>query len=238
MHATRSRRLLSLASIPVVVIVVLLGIWVTGAVVTNDFAVAMWLTVGWMLMAGLVCLAVAVRSTALRWPVLGAYVAVAVAAGGYLGSSTFIDDVVDEQVATAAPAEDATSATDGEATTDRKPGRAAPRRNVRLRVGRFEAVRHSAAGTATVIRLAEGGRVLTLTDFDVDNGPDLRVYLVAGPARSEGEVDDFLDLGALKGNRGNQQYEIPDRVDVDRYATAVIWCRAFSVLFARAPTQR
>ena len=77
--------------------------------------------------------------------------------------------------------------------------------------------------------------MLTLTDFDVDNGPDLRVYLVAGPARSEGEVDEFVDLGALKGNRGDQQYEIPDGVDVGRYATAVIWCRAFSVLFARAP---
>lgn len=236
MQATRSRRFLGLASIPAVVIVVLLGIWVTGAVITNNFAVAMWLTVGWMLLAGLVSLAIAVRSAALRWPVLGAYVLVAVAAGGYLGSSTLIDDVVDEQVATAAPVADATgSAVDAEPTTTGRPGRAASPRNVRLRVGRFEAVRHPAAGTATVIRLAEGGRVLTLTDFDVDNGPDLRIYLVAGPARSEGEVDDFVDLGRLRGNRGNQQYEIPDGVDVDRYATAVIWCRAFSVLFASAP---
>jgi hypothetical protein len=63
------------------------------------------------------------------------------------------------------------------------------------------------------------------------------VYLVAGRARSEGDVDDYVDLGALKGNKGDQQYAIPGRVDVDRYATAVIWCRAFSVLFARAPTQ-
>jgi hypothetical protein len=233
MHVTRSRVLIiKLASIPVVVTVVLLGIWVTGALITNDFAVAMWLTVGWMLVAGLACLGVGVRSTALRWPVLGAYVAVAVAAGGYLGSSTLFDDVVNEQVATAAPAEEATTS-----TTGGESGRAAPPRNVRLRVGRFEAVRHSAAGTATLIRLAKGGRVLTLTDFDVDNGPDLRVYLVAGPARTEGEVKGFVDLGALKGNRGNQQYEIPERVDVQRYATAVIWCRAFSVLFARAPTR-
>jgi Electron transfer DM13 len=59
---------------------------------------------------------------------------------------------------------------------------------------------------------------------------------VAGPARSEGEVEDYIDLGSLKGNRGDQQYEIPRNVDLDRYSTAVIWCRAFSVLFARAPT--
>ena len=224
MQATRTRPLARLAAIPVVVIAVLLGIWVTGGVITNDFALAMWLTAAWMGVAGLACFAIAARSPALRWPVLGAYVAVAVAAGAYLGSSTFIDDVVDEPVATAA------------APAAGEPDRAAaPPRNVRLRAGRFEAVRHPAAGTATAIRLARGGRVLTLTDFDVDNGPDLRVYLVAGPARSEGEVDEFVDLGALKGNRGDQQYEIPDGVDVGRYATAVIWCRAFSVLFARAP---
>jgi hypothetical protein len=77
--------------------------------------------------------------------------------------------------------------------------------------------------------------VLTLTGFDVTNGPDLRVYLVAGRARTEGDVRHVVDLGALKGNQGDQQYDIPDRVDLERYATAVISCRAFSVLFARAP---
>ena len=89
--------------------------------------------------------------------------------------------------------------------------------------------------TATTIRRARGGRVLTLTGFEVDNGPDLRVYLVAGPARDESEVDDFKDLGALKGNRGNQQYELAGGIELDRYQTVVIWCRAFSVNFARAP---
>jgi hypothetical protein len=232
MQATRTRPLVRLAAIPVVAIVVLLGIWVTGGVITNDFAFALWLTAGWMGLAGLACFAIAARSPALRWPVLGTYVAVAVAAGAYLGSSTFIDDVVDERVATAAPVPAAGEPDRAAGEPDRA---AALPRNVRLRAGQFEAVRHPAAGTATAIRLAKGGRVLTLTDFDVDNGPDLRVYLVAGPARSEGEVDDYVDLGALKGNRGDQQYEIPDGVDVGRYATAVIWCRAFSVLFARAP---
>jgi hypothetical protein len=215
--------MLKLLSIPLVVAIVLLGIWVTGGLITNDFAVAMWLTAGWMAVSGLACLAIAVRSRGLRWPVLGAYVAVAVAAGAYLGSSTLFDDVVNEQVATAA----------APAAVRAEPDRP---RNVRVRAGRFRSVRHDASGTATVIRLAKGGRVLTLTNFDVENGPDLRVYLVAGPARSEDEVDDYIDLGALKGNKGNQQYEIPDDVAVGRYSTAVIWCRAFSVLFARAPT--
>ncbi len=94
---------------------------------------------------------------------------------------------------------------------------------------------HSVTGTATTIRRAKGGRVLTLTNFEVDNGPDLRVYLVAGPARDESEVDDFEDLGALKGNKGNQQYDLPRGLDLSRYSTVVVWCRAFSVNFARAP---
>jgi hypothetical protein len=61
------------------------------------------------------------------------------------------------------------------------------------------------------------------------------VYLVAGAARDESGVDDFEDLGALKGNKGNQQYELPPQLDLERYSTVVIWCRAFSVNFARAP---
>ncbi|MGH2967567.1 MAG: DM13 domain-containing protein, partial [Solirubrobacteraceae bacterium] len=106
------------------------------------------------------------------------------------------------------------------------------------RAGELEPVQHAATGTATAIELAEGGRVLTLTDLDVSNGPDLRVQLVSGPARGEGDVGDVVDLGALKGNRGNQQYELPARLDLSRHSTAVIWCRAFSVNFARAPLRR
>jgi hypothetical protein len=109
---------------------------------------------------------------------------------------------------------------------------------VLVRGGGFISVAHPAEGRAAVIELAEGGRVLTLTGFEVDNGPDLRVYLVAGDPTSEGDVDDYVDLGGLKGNKGDQQYEIPADVDVGTYDTAVIWCRAFSVLFARAPLAR
>jgi hypothetical protein len=171
-----------------------------------------------------------VRSRVFRWPVLGAYLVTAVVIGAYLGRSVFMDDVVNEQVATAAPAASAP------ATAAQKSGQLAPQpQNMLLRAGRFESVRHSASGRAQAINLAEGGNVLTLTDFEVDNGPDLRVYLVAGPATTEGAVEDFIDLGGLKGNVGNQQYELPGNLDVDRYSTVVIWCRAFSVLFARAP---
>jgi hypothetical protein len=212
-------------SVPLTVVIVLVGIWVAGGVITNDFELAMRLTALWMVAAGITALAVGYFSRPFRWPVIGAYVITAVVVGAYLGRSVFMDKTVNEQVAMAAP-NPAPSTSNGQPP--------APR-NVLLRGGRFEPVRHAASGKASAIELAEGGRVLTLTNFEVDNGPDLRVYLVAGPATTEGEVSDLVDLGGLKGNRGNQQYEIPADVNINRYSTVVIWCRAFSVLFARAP---
>jgi hypothetical protein len=195
----------------VVALVTLAGIWVTGGLLTNDFTLAMALTGVWMGLAAAGVLALAWRRPALRVPAIAGYLLVAVVVGGYLARSTLLDDEVNERVVRAGPS------------------------NSLLARGSFEPVAHSAEGTATTIRTASGERVLTLTNFEVDNGPDLRVYLVAGPARDESEVDDFRDIGGLKGNRGNQQYELPSGLDLERYSTVVIWCRAFSVHFARAP---
>jgi len=206
-----------------VVIVVVAGIWVSGGLITDDFSLAMALTAAWMGLAGTACVLIAWRRRDLRVPVLGAYLVTAVVVGTYLGRSQFLDDEVSEKVATAAPPS---------AKADRE---SPPSANLQLGRGRFEPVAHSARGSATTIRLARGGRVLTLTGFEVDNGPDLRVYLVAGPARDEAEVTDYEDLGGLKGNKGDQQYDLPRGLDLERYTTVVIWCRAFSVNFARAP---
>ena len=206
-----------------VVVVVVTGIWVSGGLITNDFGLAMALTAVWMGIALLGCLLVAWRRPGLRVPVLGAYLLTAVVGGVYLGRSTLIDDEVNERVVRVSP-----PAADQGGAAERP-------RNVLLGRGRFEPVAHEVVGTATTIRRARGGRVLTLTGFEVDNGPDLRVYLVAGPARDESEVDEYKDLGALKGNKGDQQYELARDIDLGRYRTVVIWCRAFSVNFARAP---
>ena len=105
--------------------------------------------------------------------------------------------------------------------------------NEELATGRFGPLSHPGSGTATIVRLANGGHKLTLTDFETDNGPDLRVYLsTEDPAA--GGLGEFEDLGALKGNVGDQQYDIPSGVDVDRFAAVVVWCRAFSVGFTSA----
>ena len=106
--------------------------------------------------------------------------------------------------------------------------------NVQLSSGEFFSLAHGTTGTAAVVELAEGSRVLTFTDLDGDNGPDLRVYLVEGPVNGNGDGADFVDLGDLKGNKGNQQYEIGTNVGLDRFDTVVIWCRAFSVGFGAA----
>jgi hypothetical protein len=83
-----------------------------------------------------------------------------------------------------------------------------------------------------------GERFLRFEDFETSNGPDLLVYLSSktpsGTDDWHGYDQDFVDLGPLKGNVGNQNYRIPADVDVDRYSTAVVWCRRFEVGFAAA----
>jgi hypothetical protein len=102
-------------------------------------------------------------------------------------------------------------------------------------MGEFRPLAHKASGLASFIRTEEG-TTLRLEDFEVENGPDLFVYLSAGDMRGPGRAlaDDFVDLGPLKGNIGDQNYSIPAGTDLERYKTAVVWCRRFTVAFAAA----
>ena len=89
---------------------------------------------------------------------------------------------------------------------------------------------HSAAGRATLIEERQGDRVLTLTEFDSDPGPDVDVYL----SSSSAGVDDAIKLGDLKGSGGTQQYEIPANADLNRYDALVLWCIPFTTRIATA----
>lgn len=95
---------------------------------------------------------------------------------------------------------------------------------------------HSGSGTATIYQLADGSRVLRLEDFSVTNGPDLHVLLVSNiPTGIQQAInDDYVDLGELRGNRGNQNYEIPADVNLDEYSAVLIYCMPFSVNFTLA----
>jgi len=94
---------------------------------------------------------------------------------------------------------------------------------------------HRGSGNATIYVLPDGKRVLRFEDFTVTNGPALSVYLVRS---ADGNVDSgFLDLGKLKGNKGNQNYEIPANIDLRSYGSVIIRCVPFGVTFATASLQ-
>nr|MDQ3883616.1 DM13 domain-containing protein [Thermoproteota archaeon] len=88
---------------------------------------------------------------------------------------------------------------------------------------------HNAEGMARVIPLDDGSMILRLENFKATNGPDLYVYLSTNDSAS-----DFVNLGRLKGNIGNQNYNIPEGIDFSKYDAVLIWCRAFNVLFGSA----
>ena len=88
---------------------------------------------------------------------------------------------------------------------------------------------HNAEGIAREINLENGKQFIRLENFKVTNGPDLYVYLATDKSTS-----DFVDLGKLKANNGNQNYEVPEGTDLTKYDTVLIWCKSFSVLFGSA----
>ena len=107
-----------------------------------------------------------------------------------------------------------------------------------LAQGSFYNLVHLSSGEALIYQLADGSRILRLQNFSVDNGPDLYVYLVPiDPVPSEfgRDILGSYNLGKLKGNVGDQNYEIPANVDLSQYKSVVIWCQAFAVPFSAAP---
>lgn len=104
--------------------------------------------------------------------------------------------------------------------------------------GEFYDLAHEGTGTATVYQLQDGSRVLRFEDFEVLNGPNLHVWLVPQdpvPDTVGVELQGYLDLGALKGNIGSQNYPLPPDLVLEEYASVVIWCVPFRVAFNAAP---
>jgi hypothetical protein len=96
---------------------------------------------------------------------------------------------------------------------------------------------HRGSGTATIYRTPDGSEVLRLEDLNVTNGPALHVVLSThpDPERSEQvKQEGYVDLGDLKGNRGNQNYPIPAGVDTSVHKSVVIYCYPFAVVFSVA----
>jgi hypothetical protein len=162
-----------------------------------------------------------------------------VAVSWWLLSPFFIDDVVDDDFATSiadARPTDATTEPDADSvgaapsTTGSAP--AAPR----LRgAGTFVGLAgHDGRGDAGLFALEDGSHVLRLENFDIDNGPDLRLYVVPGADRTD-PTDDSLYLGELRGNVGDQTYELPPEFSLRPGSwTVLVWCEAFTVEFVAA----
>ena len=109
-----------------------------------------------------------------------------------------------------------------------------------LAMGQFKGYAHETQGNADVYEV-NGKRVLRLTNFKTSNGPDVHVYLVAAPdAKDDATVKraGFIDLGSMKGNMGDQNYDVPGTADLDKYQAVTIWCARFNVNFGTAPLTR
>jgi hypothetical protein len=107
-----------------------------------------------------------------------------------------------------------------------------------LASGSFHSVAHDGSGNASIYRLSDGTRILRFTNFKTSNGPDVHVYLVAAKDASDSETvkqAGFVEVGAIKGNIGDQNYELPSDLDLNKYRAVAIWCKRFSVNFATAP---
>ena len=113
-----------------------------------------------------------------------------------------------------------------------------PREAVLLARGDFISHEHSTSGTASLIRQPDGSRVLALADLRTSDGPVVKVWLTDRKVTEDGwhVFDDgtYLDLGGLKGNIGNQLYEIPDGADLSGLRSVSIWCDRFDVSFGAA----
>ncbi|MFC0006990.1 DM13 domain-containing protein [Micromonospora siamensis] len=147
-------------------------------------------------------------------------------------TDTRVSEQLSEVAETASPAATASAAP---ATSVRTAGPALVSR------GEFVTQEHDTSGTARVVRAADGSHRLELVGLATLNGPDLRVWLSDQPVRagrSGWDVFDdgrWVELGRLKGNRGDQAYDIPAGTDLARLTSVSIWCKRFAVSFGAAP---
>ena len=158
-------------------------------------------------------------------------------AAGDTSQDASADSNAEEQSATDSAAD--STANSGDDASAEPSVEETPKRTVTAE-GTFISHEHSTAGKARIITLEDGSRVLRLVGLDTDNGPDLKVWLAAAPV-IEGrdgwfvfDDDEYLSLGALKGNKGNQNYAIPDDADISDLTSVTIWCERFSVSFGAA----
>ncbi len=120
------------------------------------------------------------------------------------------------------------------ASSTPSPPASAPAGPVERAAGPVRPMGHSARGRAALVELPDGSRVVTLEDFEISPGPKVEVWLVAGPVDGDEDAKDPVNLGGLKGSRGNQQYDVPAGAKLPANLSVVFWCVPYSTVIAAA----
>ncbi|MDI9887677.1 DM13 domain-containing protein [Streptomyces sp. HNM0645] len=179
------------------------------------------------------------RTSVVRRPVVivGLVVVAVVAVAGlywFQPWKLWVDETVREELPAAAPASPDAPGASADTTP---PAASAPEV---LATGRFISHEHDTTGSVKIVRLADGSRTLRIEGLDTSSGPDLRVWLTDAPVK-EGKdgwhvFDDgqYVSLGKLKGNKGDQNYALPADADLNRLTSVTIWCDRFDVSFGAA----
>jgi hypothetical protein len=112
-----------------------------------------------------------------------------------------------------------------------------------LYTGKLEPREHPTSGRTTIYSNGRGKKYLRLTDFATSNGPDVHVVLVKAeePAMSKIIVPgnlEYVELGSLKGNQGDQNYDLPTGADLEKYQAVAIYCERFHAIFGVAKLEK
>lgn len=161
----------------------------------------------------------------------------------------FVDERVDEDLPDDVTATDSGGLAGDGASSDQPRGGAPDGADeapawTELARGDFIDAEHGTTGTVRIVRAADGSRQLWLEGLDTSNGPDLHVWITdrmsggdcEGCSDSWGIYDDgdYVALGELKGNQGDQRYDIPEDAALGGMKSVVIWCDRFNVAFGSA----
>jgi hypothetical protein len=149
----------------------------------------------------------------------------------------FIDTEVQESLPTIQQTpENTTEPSDAETT----PPESVSTEPIVLAEGSLISHEYETSGTVKILQLADGSRVLRLENLDTSDGPKVEVWLTDSPVIGGQDgwrvFDDgnYESLGLLKGNQGNQNYKIPDDLDLSDFSSVSLWCVTFSVSFGAA----
>lgn len=109
--------------------------------------------------------------------------------------------------------------------------------------GTFHGQVHTTSGRASIYKGMDGKMVLRLTNFKTSNGPDVHVLLIAAKDAEDNQnflssMTERVELGKLKGNEGDQNYEIPMGTDLMKFKTVAIYCERFNATFGAAPLEK